>query len=108
MLLQQRSQIEDAIVEAESNNLENQAAECGIDLSDFDNILQPIISRCTKHDIEAGTSWILRKGTSSTSSAVMFKYLLRKFVDSFSNFIWQNSRSTFTMLELSRVYISEY
>lgn len=51
---QQTKQIDDAIVAAQNETLQMQADENGIDLSEFDSILQPIIDSCTKDSISAG------------------------------------------------------
>lgn len=51
---QQTKQIDDAIVGAQNETLQCQADENGIDLEEFDNILQPIIDSCTKDSISAG------------------------------------------------------
>lgn len=51
---QQTKQIEDAIVSAQNETLQAQADENGVDLTEFDGILQPIIDSCTKDSISAG------------------------------------------------------
>lgn len=53
-MLQQQSQIEDSIVLAQDELIEREADDVGINLFDFENVLQPIIDSCTKDSISAG------------------------------------------------------
>lgn len=55
---QQTKQIDDAIVGAQNETLQCQANENGIDLNEFDSILQPIIDSCTKDSISAGEIFV--------------------------------------------------
>lgn len=55
---QQTKQIDDAIVGAQNETLQGQATENGIELGEFDSILQPIIDSCTKDSISAGKIFV--------------------------------------------------
>ena len=78
MLQQQKVQIEETIAKMEDDDLKKSATDCGIDFSEFDGVLQPIIDTCTKDAISAGKSWIIQRATAATPNAVICKYLLQK------------------------------
>lgn len=78
MLQQQQIQIEEAIAKARDSDLKKDATDCGIDFSEFDNVLQPIIETCTKDAISAGKSWIIQRATAPIPNAVIANYLLKK------------------------------
>lgn len=80
MLQQQQIQIEDTIAKSEDDELKKQATECGVDCTEFDSVLQPIIDTCTKDAISAGKSWIIQRATAPGPNTVIAKYLLRKYV----------------------------
>lgn len=54
MFEQQKSQIEDAIANAEAEHISRCALENGIALKELEDILQPIIDSCTKDSISNG------------------------------------------------------
>lgn len=80
MLQQQEIQIQESIAKAQESDLRKDATDCGIDFSEFDNVLQPIIDTCTKDAISAGKSWIIQRATAPTPNAVIANYLLRQYV----------------------------
>ncbi|KAL5291724.1 CHERP family protein [Megaselia abdita] len=83
---QQTKQIDDAIVGAQNETLQCQADENGIDLGEFDSILQPIIDSCTKDSISAGKNWILQHTTDPAKSNVVLQCLLKKALMNGSTF----------------------
>lgn len=54
LLQQQKNQIEEAIANAQSQNLMKLSCENHVSLAELDEILQPILASCTKQDISNG------------------------------------------------------
>jgi calcium homeostasis endoplasmic reticulum protein len=54
LLQQQQSQIEEALNRAQNDLIHKLAEECGLQIHEFDAILQPIIDSCTKESIANG------------------------------------------------------
>lgn len=69
---QQTKQIDDAIVGAQNETLQCQATENGIELGEFDSILQPIIDSCTKDSISAGKIFVFHITLRNLSSLFSF------------------------------------
>lgn len=86
MLQQQEIQIQESIAKAQESDLRKDATDCGIDFSEFDNVLQPIIDTCTKDAISAGKSWIIQRATAPTPNAVIANYLLRQILSKDATF----------------------
>ncbi|XP_066906139.1 calcium homeostasis endoplasmic reticulum protein isoform X1 [Halyomorpha halys] len=81
LIQQQEAQVEEAIRKAESDKLTREADELGINLTDLDNVLQPITDTCTKDSISNGKAWILQRATSKSVNDLLARYLLHKVLE---------------------------
>lgn len=86
LLQQQQYAIDEAVSKAEESSLKSAATECGINFTEFDAVLQPIIDTCTKDAISAGKSWIIQRATASKTNTVISEYLLRKVIETSATF----------------------
>lgn len=79
MAQQQQSQAEEAIRQAQEEKLCVMAEEVGIDCTELNNLLHPIISSCTKDAISQGKAWILGKSQSNSmiNPVIALQLLLR-------------------------------
>lgn len=80
LMQQQEMALEEAIAKAQKDAMSVDAAECHINFSEFDTVLQPIIDSCTKDSISSGKAWILQRSTNSKSNILIASYLLYKWV----------------------------
>ncbi|XP_037070059.1 calcium homeostasis endoplasmic reticulum protein-like [Pollicipes pollicipes] len=81
VLLQQQSQQSDeAIRRAQDEQVMELARETAISAEEFDQVLEPIISSCTKDGISHGKQWIFAKAQSDRHSLFLARYLLRRVV----------------------------
>ncbi|GAB6028889.1 hypothetical protein CHUAL_004689 [Chamberlinius hualienensis] len=78
LMQQQQMQIDEEIHQAEESKLQTLATECGIDLSEADKVMQPIIDTCTKDSISAGKSWIFNNSNTSAAAQVIGRYLVKR------------------------------
>ncbi|BET02491.1 DUF618 [Nesidiocoris tenuis] len=78
LLHHEEAQIEEQIKKREMEQLQKEADELGLSLSDFDSILQPIMDSCTKDSISNGKTWLLNRSTGKTRNDVLARYLLFK------------------------------
>jgi len=81
MAQQQQSQAEEAIRQAQEEKLCVMAEEVGIDCTELNNLLHPIISSCTKDAISQGKAWILGKSQSNSmiNPVIALQLLLRYY-----------------------------
>ncbi|PSN33837.1 hypothetical protein C0J52_16837 [Blattella germanica] len=77
LMQQQQGQIEDALRKAQQDALQQAAEEAGINFTELDSVLQPIIDSCTKDSISSGKGWILQRSTSQKADQVLAQYLLK-------------------------------
>lgn len=75
---QQQNQIDEAIEKAQNENVQKQAEENNINLTEFDTILQPIVDSCTKDSISGGKNWILQHAADAAKCNVLMQHLLKK------------------------------
>jgi len=75
----QQTQAEEAIRQAQEEKLCVMAEEVGIDCTELNALLQPIINSCTKDAISQGKAWILSKSqhSSRSNSVIALQLLLR-------------------------------
>ncbi|XP_059487556.1 calcium homeostasis endoplasmic reticulum protein isoform X2 [Neocloeon triangulifer] len=79
MAQRQQTQAEEAIRQAQEEKLCIMAEEVGIDCSELNSLLQPIINSCTKDAISQGKGWILHKSQANVrANAVIALQLLLK------------------------------
>ncbi|XP_012550792.1 calcium homeostasis endoplasmic reticulum protein isoform X2 [Bombyx mori] len=78
LIQQQQVKINELVSKAQMESLQIMADENNINLSELDNILQPIIDSCTKDSISSGKGWILQHATSHDAGKVISQHLLRK------------------------------
>ncbi|XP_014260797.1 calcium homeostasis endoplasmic reticulum protein isoform X2 [Cimex lectularius] len=81
LMQQQEAQVEEAIRKREVDIVNREADELGVNLKDFDAILQPIIDSCTKDSISTGKAWILQRATSKSINDLLTRYLLYKVLE---------------------------
>lgn len=81
LIQQQEAQVEESIRKAESEKLQREADELGVNLSELDAILQPITETCTKDSISNGKAWILQRATSKSVNDLLARYLLFKVLE---------------------------
>ncbi|XP_014681782.1 PREDICTED: calcium homeostasis endoplasmic reticulum protein-like [Priapulus caudatus] len=72
------SSIQEGVAKAENERLELQAEECGVEMSELNNMAQSIIDSCTKDAISNGKNWIFNHNLSEQHSMVIATYLLRR------------------------------
>lgn len=83
MTQQQKHQTDDIIKHHQDKEIMHQAHEAGIDLTELDSLLLPIMESCTKESISQGKAWILHYVLQPQSSSdVIAQYLLIKTVRS--------------------------
>lgn len=80
---QQKHQTDDIIKHHQDKEMMHRAHEAGVDLTELDSLLLPIMESCTKESISQGKAWILHHVLQPQSSSdVIAQYLLIKTVRS--------------------------
>ena len=82
----QKTQVEEAIQKAREARLEDEARQCKVSLSHFENLLQPIMETCTKDSISSGKSWMFQQGSDKESNFLLADYLCWKATNTSTNF----------------------
>ena len=83
MTQQQKHQTDEIIKLHQDKEMMHQAHEAGVDLTELDSLLVPIMESCTKESISQGKAWILHHILQpQSSSEVIAQYLLIKTVQS--------------------------
>jgi calcium homeostasis endoplasmic reticulum protein len=79
MAQQQQTQAEEAIRQAQEEKLCIMAEDIGLDCTELNALLQPIISSCTKDAISQGKAWIINKSHQNprANSVIALQLLLR-------------------------------
>ncbi|KAF7279182.1 hypothetical protein GWI33_007591 [Rhynchophorus ferrugineus] len=75
---QQQAAAKATVSKCETEDLQKEADECGINLNDLYAILQPIIDSCTKDSISNGKSWFLQNADNKAKSNCIVQCLLYK------------------------------
>lgn len=79
-LKQQKLQTEEVVKQQTEKEVFQRAYECGINLSELDSLLSPIMEMCTKESISLGKSWILHNAQQPTAADAVAHYLLFKTI----------------------------
>ncbi|KAK7501152.1 hypothetical protein BaRGS_00007637 [Batillaria attramentaria] len=86
MMRTQQAQIEEAILTRRQEQLQTLARECEIDLTEFDETVQPIIDSCTKDAILNGKNWIMARATSEKHCDAIAQYFLDRLTSKEASF----------------------
>uniref|UniRef100_A0AAR5QEN0 Calcium homeostasis endoplasmic reticulum protein n=2 Tax=Dendroctonus ponderosae TaxID=77166 RepID=A0AAR5QEN0_DENPD len=82
LMQQQQAAIEGAVAKCEAADLQREADDCGIVLTELNSILQPIIESCTKDSISNGKSWFLQHASTKQKSSCIVQCLLYRVLQS--------------------------
>ncbi|CAG9763907.1 unnamed protein product [Ceutorhynchus assimilis] len=82
LMQQQQAAIENAVSKCTAADLQTEADQCGIVLSELNSILQPILDSCTKDSIGNGKSWFLQHADTKQKSNCVVQCLLYKVLQS--------------------------
>lgn len=75
LLMQRQEQITAAIALAMEQQIQKLLSETQLDMTEFDNLLQPIIDTCTKDAISAGKNWMFNNAKTSQHCELMSGHL---------------------------------
>lgn len=79
---QQQKAIDEMLPKTQKEHLQKNAQEENIELSAFDDVLQPIIDSCTKDSISAGKTWILQYSSEDNKKVkIVLQHLLQRALD---------------------------
>uniref|UniRef100_A0A1B6L2Y7 CID domain-containing protein n=1 Tax=Graphocephala atropunctata TaxID=36148 RepID=A0A1B6L2Y7_9HEMI len=81
LIQQQQTAIEETIAKTQKDNMNAEAAECHLNFTELDTVLQPIIDSCTKDSISSGKAWILQRATHKKVDNLIASYLLSKVLE---------------------------
>ncbi|XP_078279712.1 calcium homeostasis endoplasmic reticulum protein isoform X5 [Rhinoraja longicauda] len=75
LLMQRQEQITAAIALAMEQQIQKLLSETQLDMTEFDNLLQPIIDTCTKDAISAGKNWMFNNAKTPQHCELMSGHL---------------------------------